>query len=214
MSEDDRYLWDGSGTPDPEIERLERALEPLRAPVVGPALPLAAHPRRWVIRAALASAGTLAAAASVALVVRGRARQAEQPELQQSPPLLNAETPGETATPFWPLKLVAGHARIGERPVAAQGRIHVGQVLETEADGQAQLEVPALGTVEVQAYTRVELVAAGDHQQRLRLHQGALEVSIFAPPGKFFVETPSGQPSISAAPIRSAWTRAATAGWR
>ena len=68
----------------------------------------------------------------------------------------------------------------------------MGQVLETEADGQAQLEVPALGTVEVQAYTRVELVAAGDHQQRLRLHQGALEVSIFAPPGKFFVETPSG----------------------
>ena len=41
MSDDDRYLWDGSGTPDPEIERLERALEPLRAPAVG------ARASRW-----------------------------------------------------------------------------------------------------------------------------------------------------------------------
>ena len=52
--------------------------------------------------------------------------------------------------------------------------------------------MPALGTVEVEAYSRVELVAASDHQQRLRLRQGALDVSIYAPPGKFYVETPAG----------------------
>ena len=42
------------------------------APAVAPDLPLAARPRRWVMPAALASAGVLAAAAAVVLVVQGR----------------------------------------------------------------------------------------------------------------------------------------------
>jgi FecR protein len=202
VNEDNRYLWDGSGTPDPEIERLEQALGPLRAPAEAPDLPMLARPRRWVMPT-VAVAGVLAAAAAVVMVVQGgRGGGPEAPVAKVSPagstaePATGAPAPTEIPAldlrPSWPLRLVAGQARIGNRPVSAKGRIHVGEVLETESDGKAQLEVPAVGTVEVEAFTRVELVTASDRQQRLRLHRGALEASIYAPPGKFYVETPAG----------------------
>ncbi|HJZ89136.1 MAG TPA: hypothetical protein VKN99_28390 [Polyangia bacterium] len=54
----DQYLWDGSGAPDPEVERLERVLGRLRwreQPMPLPRLAARAVPvRRWLGVAALA----------------------------------------------------------------------------------------------------------------------------------------------------------------
>lgn len=194
MNEDNRYLWDGSGTPDPEIQRLEQALRPLRAQAEAPELPLPARPRRWLARAAVASAvSALAAAAAVVMVVQDRGDEADAPttvSTHAADPAAESAVP-ETR-PSWPLEMVAGSARLAGRPVTGKARLHVGEVLELASDGKARLEVPSLGTVDVEAFSRVELVAASDQQQRVRLHLGALDVSIYAPPGKFFVETPAG----------------------
>ncbi|HEX8142020.1 MAG TPA: hypothetical protein VF553_05450 [Pyrinomonadaceae bacterium] len=57
----DEYLWDRSGEPDPEIERLERTLQGLRHQSKPLALPVA-HPRRQIFHG-------WAAAAAVALLV-------------------------------------------------------------------------------------------------------------------------------------------------
>src|SRR4051812_14714127 len=58
MSE--RYLWDRSGEPDPEIEQLERTLAPLRLEKMQAVQPVRAPvPRYW--RAAAAAAVIVAA---------------------------------------------------------------------------------------------------------------------------------------------------------
>jgi ferric-dicitrate binding protein FerR (iron transport regulator) len=193
VSQDDRYLWDGGGTPDPEIQKLEQALRPLRAPAEAPELPLPARPRRWLARAAVASAvGALAAAAAVVIVLQGRGGPGET-DVAKSPPADPgpAETERRLEGPSWPLEVVSGSVRIGGREARVKGHMFVGEVLETAQDGKARLEVPSLGSVEVDGVSRVELVSASG-QQRLRLHMGELEVSIYAPPGKFYVETPAG----------------------
>jgi hypothetical protein len=197
VNDDDRYLWEGSGPPDPEIERLERALRPLRAPAVAPDLSLPARPGRRVMRAAVVSAGSaLAVAAALALVMRGRGEAPRDTGLSRTAPPTGPAATGPRGEapdgPSWPVRLLAGQARIGERAVAPEGRLQLGEVLDTQGDGRAQLEVPAIGTVDVEPSSRVELVAADGRQQRLRLHGGTLQVLIWAPPGKFFVETAAG----------------------
>ena len=50
----DQYLWDRSGPPDPEIERLEQVLAPLR---YGKPLPVRKPPvLRWAAAAAVVAA--------------------------------------------------------------------------------------------------------------------------------------------------------------
>ncbi len=60
MSDDD-YLWDGSGAPDPDVVRLERALAPLRLRAREFA-PARARRRRFLVPALLAAAACVAAA--------------------------------------------------------------------------------------------------------------------------------------------------------
>ena len=77
----DRYLWDKSGPPDPQVERLERLLSPLAdpgAPLVLPAeaparieAPRAAA-RRPILAWSLAAAAVLVVAAGVALLLPAR----------------------------------------------------------------------------------------------------------------------------------------------
>jgi hypothetical protein len=63
----DRYLWDRSGPPDPEVEKLERTLSsfahdgrPLEMPELAPAVrPLAARPRGTVSPRGAAAAASL-----------------------------------------------------------------------------------------------------------------------------------------------------------
>jgi ferric-dicitrate binding protein FerR (iron transport regulator) len=57
----DDYLWDRTGTPDPEVERLERVLAPLRYQHRALPLPRAPHSRRaaWAIAAAVTAAASL-----------------------------------------------------------------------------------------------------------------------------------------------------------
>ena len=186
MSDD--YLWDKSGKPDPEIEQLERTLArlghreaPLELPLEPGALAAPATPRR--AGAALAPSGrrsfglplrAWAVAAAVLLIAGGvtLAWQARRPT-------------------SWAVARLAGSPLVGERRIAATGRLAVGDWLETDASSRARLTVGTIGELLVEPYSRLRLLEAGDRQQRLHLAVGTVTAIITAPPRQFVVETPS-----------------------
>src|SRR5437870_3878255 len=127
----DEYLWDRSGTPDPDVERLEALLAPLRStPDVrevqlkldattvhatdatdqtwGPAL--AGPTEVWSVRYL---APLVAAAAVIALMIA-------------------ATWQSTRSAASWEVARVNGQPRIGSTALAGTGRIAVGQTLVTD----------------------------------------------------------------------------------
>jgi len=169
----DEYLWDRSGPPDPEVERLERALGRLRSTAPVPDFsaigPRAAPSTRYVGWRFLAPA--LAAAATIALMA-GAAWQT---------------TP---AAASWPVARLSGTPRIGLRGVSDASRLAVGETLATDAASSARVDVSTVGVVTIGENTRVRLVDARDAHYQLALERGSLHAVITAPPGQFVVDTP------------------------
>ncbi len=137
----DEYLWDRSGPPDPEVERLERALGRLRSTAPVPDFSAigsrAAPSTRYVGWRFLAPA--LAAAATIALMA-GAA--------WQTPP----------AAASWPVARLSGTPRIGLRGVSDASRLAVGETLATDAASSARVDVSTVGVVTIGENTRVRLV--------------------------------------------------------
>jgi len=163
----DDYLWDGTGEPDPEVERLERTLSPLRSDRPAPELPTPS--RRRPFGSALTA---LVAAASLALAIAGTWRAAPGPAPSWEVTRLEPTPAGET--------------------VAGVERLQVGQWLETDASSRARVKVGLIGQVEIEPRTRLRLVDSGARSHRLALARGVLHARIWAPPGNFFVDTSSG----------------------
>jgi hypothetical protein len=165
----DDYLWDRSGPPDPDVQRLEQLLGRLRSEPPIPQLPvLAVRRTNWPARVVI-----FAAAAAVVLMVAGTWRTTR-------------------TAPSWEITAVAGQPRIGSATLTGRGRIAVGDTLVTDSASRARLSVSTIGEVTVDADTRVRLVATRDRHHQLALEHGTLHASITAPPGQFIVKTPSG----------------------
>jgi len=159
---DDRYLWDKSGPPDPEIERLERLLGRFRQ-------------NRPAPRAPRRSPNTLLLAALAALLAVGVGA------------VWIAARPGAA----WGVDRLAGAPLVGSERIVETGRLSVGEWLETDSSSRAKLQVGRIGQVEIEPNSRLRLVAARFHDHRLALERGTIEARIWAPPRLFFVETPS-----------------------
>lgn len=172
----DDYLWDRSGPPDPEVERLERLLRPLAQkrggslaqaePIRDAPVPL--RPSRRLAGLAAAAALVLAATASLVWLAR--------------------PSPDATA---WTVDRLAGSPLVGEQPLAGRALLRVGGVVETDGSSRARIQVGDIGLVDVDTDTRLEFLSSGERQHRLRLLRGTLHATIVAPPGEFVVETPS-----------------------
>lgn len=166
------YLWDRSGPPDLEVARLERLLsqlrqtEPLRA--LPPATWRPSRVGRWSFALTLSGA-----AAAVLLLVGVTWWLREQP------------TEGLAVT------RVSGTPTIGAHPVADGRALSVGRWLETDQDGRASIDVAGIGRVDVDPQTRLGLLSTRPGDYRLHLARGTMHALIWAPPGQFFVETPS-----------------------
>jgi FecR-like protein len=171
MSDD--YLWDRSGKPDPEVAKLERVLGTLGAGDPPLRLP-ESMPAREVRGGVPAFAWAMAASV---LVVAGAA----------------ALWFGSQQTSGWAVATLEGAPRVGDGPVAASGRIAVGQWLETDATSRARVSVGRIGEVLVEPNTRLRLLEAGDRRQRLHLQLGTVTALILAPPRQFVIETPSAR---------------------
>jgi len=177
----DDYLWNRSGRPDPDIQRLEKVLGRLRSAAPLPALPdIPAESRRRrtpgatrarILRSQLGFVPLAAAAAAIVLIV---ARVWE--------PARGSE---------WTVASVAGRPRIGTAALSGRGRIAVGQTLVTDGVSQARIDVADVGEVTVDPDSRLRLVAAGNGHHQLALDYGTLHALITAPPGQFVVTTAS-----------------------
>lgn len=177
MSED--YLWDSSGKPDPDVQRLENLLGRFRHDRPAPELPLPERapltqlPRRgfWALLPRLAYAVAIALAATGAWIVT------RPPE----------------SRPVLMVARVAGAPTVGSEPIGGTGELPLGGVLETDTASRARIDVGIIGEVDVDTNTRMRLVETRLDRHRLALDRGRIHARIWAPPRLFFVDTPSAQ---------------------
>lgn len=160
----DDYLWDGSGEPDPEIERMERALEPFR---------YRGAPRQQPAPARMPGLPWLAAAAAVVLLAAWVSRS----------PLPSS---GATA---WQVSRLEGTAHLGPNDARLDMALHRGQVVRTGGASELTLEAEPVGRIDLGPNS--ELRASTDRTVVLR--RGNLHAFIWAPPRDFIVETPSAR---------------------
>lgn len=92
---------------------------------------------------------------------------------------------------FWQVATLNGTPRIGSTGIGEQGRLGIGQWLETDNTSSARIAVASIGHVEIDPNTRVRLLQTQPTEHRLELARGKMSARIWAPPRLFFVDTPS-----------------------
>jgi hypothetical protein len=92
----------------------------------------------------------------------------------------------------WDVTKLSGRPLVGTKPLAASGRLRVGEWLQTDDSSRALIAVGRIGQVEVKPETRVQLVVASANEHRLALAHGTIDAKVDAVPRLFFVETPAG----------------------
>jgi len=180
----DDYLWDGSGEPDPEIQKLERVLGRYRLDQPAPSFEQIADVRptkkRWNFFG-LSWSYQLAAFAAIVLLVLAAF-------------LVLRPLPGENPNTGWDVARLEGTPRVGWHSMSAktnQGKLRIGQTLVTDGSSRASITLDETGRVEVDPGSRLRLVTNGPGHKRLSLELGTIHATIWAPPGEFVVDTPS-----------------------
>lgn len=93
--------------------------------------------------------------------------------------------------PAWEVTRLDGRPVIGKRKIEEKGQLPLGEWLTTDDASRAQISVGQIGEVKLEPNSRVQLVEAREDNHRLAMQRGKMEAFIWAPPRKFFVETPS-----------------------
>lgn len=184
----DDYLWDSSGEPDPEVQKLENLLGRYRHDQPAPAFEQAFDQlaeklrakHRWSFRLSRLSF-QLAAVAAVVLIgvttfIIFRVRQANN------------------AGPAWEIARIEGAPRVGWHSLRGNSetaKLKVGQTLVTDNASRASITLDETGRIEVDPASRLRVVASGPNRKRLSLERGTIHATIWAPPGEFVVDTPS-----------------------
>ena len=179
----DDYLWDGSGEPDPEIQKLESLLGKFRHHSPTPMFPAIVRTRRrtflpWRLRLFPAFATAAVAVAAIVAVAF----------------FVYRIKPAPTTLAGWDVSEVQGAPRIGRKTLSANegtGRLGVGQMLETDGQSRASLRADDIGKIQVDPSTRLRLLSMGSGLKRIALDRGTIHTYIWAPPGQFVVDTPS-----------------------
>jgi anti-sigma factor RsiW len=120
------------------------------------------------------------------------------PETASSSPSVNAnvktaeQKPSpRTSDATWAVARLEGSPTVGANRIEANGRLAVGEWLETDASSRAEINVANIGHVDVEPNSRVRLVETSATGHRLAMTRGLLHATISAPPRLFIVETPS-----------------------
>ena len=178
-AEHNDYLWDGSGTPDPEIQRLELVLEKLRREhLVQPVFPqvesVAPRSSRWTALTSAAwwprfVAATVCATALVVALLLSR-----------------SNFPSSFTGTAWSVE-----TSTSEDAPARKSVLPVGGTFETDSTSTASIAVGEVGRLDVEPSTRLRLVQSAEGRKRIALDRGTIHAAIWAPPGQFVVDTPS-----------------------
>ena len=179
------YLWDGSGEPDPELEHMEKSLTQFRyrgsAPNFVAAEAAQGKPSAFVV---LISGWTPRFAAAALLIV----------VLVAAGWLLRVTPTVTSGGAGWDVARLSGTPQVGHFSLAGQiskTQLRVGQLLVTDDQSRASLNVAEVGEVYVDPGSRVRLMESGSDHERLALELGTIHAAIWAPPGQFVVDTPS-----------------------
>jgi hypothetical protein len=177
----DDYLWDRSGKPDPEIQRLETLLGKFQHDRRALVFPEIVSKPRWSLfprriqefALVMGMAAAVAIAAVIFVVFRNK--------------------PTSVTGAGWDVSRVTGTPYIGQAAVGEKknSRLVVGQMLETDSQSRASLRAESIGQIEVEPSTRVRLLAMAAGLKRVALDRGTIHAYIWAPPGQFVVDTPS-----------------------
>lgn len=92
---------------------------------------------------------------------------------------------------YWQVTTLDGTPTIGKEGIANNGKLAVGEWLETDGKSKAQIAVGSIGNVDIDENTRVRLLETQPTEHRLELARGKMSARIWAPPRLFFVDTPS-----------------------
>ncbi|HEX8765147.1 MAG TPA: FecR family protein [Candidatus Acidoferrum sp.] len=179
----DDYLWDGSGEPDPEVQKLENLLGRYRQNQPAPAFDQIAL-ERTARRSGFASfrfSFQIVAVAAVLLIGVAtflvlRARHVND------------------AGPAWEIARIEGAPRVGWHSLTANSetaKLKVGQTLVTDNASRASITLEETGRIEVDPASRLRVLVSGPNRKRLSLERGTIHATIWAPPGEFIVDTPS-----------------------
>ncbi len=180
----DDYLWDGSGEPDPEVQKLEKTLGRYRHNQPAPQFDQVAETPKvkrpwnffhlsWEYRLG-AVAASLLLAVTAFLFMRQRATR--------------------NLGPSWEVARLEGAPRVGWHSLGEKsgpGKLRIGQTLVTDSSSRASITLDETGRVEVDPGSRLRLVKNGPGRKRLSLERGTIHAVIWAPPGQFVVDTPS-----------------------
>ncbi|HET8775677.1 MAG TPA: FecR family protein [Thermoanaerobaculia bacterium] len=170
MNED--YLWDRSGTPDPDVARLESLLARYAAKDRTAGVPPAALPAsRRPVRVLLAIAAALVLLiALTAFAMRFRWRTGEA----------------------WPIASVTGTPTINGRAITPETRFGIGDELRTDGSSRATVQIARVGELEIAPNSTVTLMQTRGGRHRVRLDRGHVSARVWAPPFTFSVHTPAG----------------------
>jgi len=184
------YLWDGSGEPDPEIQRLESVLGKFAHRGARPVFPDVVPARPWWTALGIGwpmRLATLSAAmAAVALVAAATWIVIHRSKRNPAPMAASDSASG------WQVARIAGAPRVGNTAIEDQaGRLAPGQTLVTDSGSRAKVTAEEIGEIEVDPDTRLRVVRSGGDRKRLALDRGTIHAFIWSPPGEFMVDTPS-----------------------
>jgi hypothetical protein len=181
----DDYLWDGSGEPDPEIQKLEKTLGRFRHEGQAPEFPemtAMQQPRFW--QRLVPRSWSFGLAAATATVVFSSAFGI----------LWWSQKPNATPGPGWDVERVAGTPQVESNAFGKKtgtAKLGIGQTLVTDSHSKANISIADVGTVNIEPNTRLRSVAGGNGHNRLALDRGTIHAFIWASPGEFTVDTPS-----------------------
>src|SRR3989442_10724526 len=150
----DDYLWDGSGEPDPQVQKLETVLGRYRhnqpAPTFDQVAEIGPVKHRWRFLNLRLSVqlGAVAACLVVAVTLYFYLRP------------LTVDDRG----PSWEVARLAGAPRIGLKSVGADagaGQLKVGETLGTGRSSPAKITLNETGTIDVDAGPRIRVLQRG-----------------------------------------------------
>jgi hypothetical protein len=181
----DDYLWDGSGEPDPEVQKLETALGRYRHNQPAPTfdhvadIPAVKVPKRFFnLRFSFQFAAVVATFLIAAMLFY----------------YFRRPNPVSDSGPAWEVARLEGAPKVGWKSIGANSgiaKLTVGQTLVTDGSSRASITLDETGRVEVDAGSRLRLVTNGPGRKRLSLERGTIHATIWAPAGEFVVDTPS-----------------------
>ena len=89
------------------------------------------------------------------------------------------------------MQSLAGAPSVAGARIDATSRLPVGQLVTTDGGSRARIDVGSIGVVDVEPNSRLRLITSRAGEHRMSLDRGQIRALIWAPPGRFFVNTPA-----------------------